>query len=175
MSNLEEHDAEQAEITAMCESGECDHPECQVITYTLRVAMDVRAYGVANIEATCPEQAQELATAEYIAANFEPHGSGSDDYDFSHPRAIWLELAENTETGDETDLSHDVAPGEWERKTAPIITTKATSGDTTQAIEVLWEALAALREDLIPEGDESYDAQWDEITTAMAWITEALA
>ena len=29
MSNLEEHDAEQAEITAICASGECDHPECQ--------------------------------------------------------------------------------------------------------------------------------------------------
>jgi hypothetical protein len=29
MSNLEEHEAEQAEITAACEAGECDHPECQ--------------------------------------------------------------------------------------------------------------------------------------------------
>lgn len=28
MSSLEEHDAEQAEITAMCEAGTCDHPEC---------------------------------------------------------------------------------------------------------------------------------------------------
>ncbi|WP_306150719.1 hypothetical protein [Roseovarius sp. MMSF_3281] len=28
MSTLEEHDAEQAEITAMCEAGTCDHPEC---------------------------------------------------------------------------------------------------------------------------------------------------
>lgn len=28
MSNLEEHEAEQAEITALCEAGECDHPEC---------------------------------------------------------------------------------------------------------------------------------------------------
>lgn len=28
MSTLEEHDAEQAMITAACEAGECDHPEC---------------------------------------------------------------------------------------------------------------------------------------------------
>lgn len=28
MSNLEEHEAEQARITAECESGECDHAEC---------------------------------------------------------------------------------------------------------------------------------------------------
>lgn len=29
MSNLEDHEAEQSEITAMCEAGICDHPECQ--------------------------------------------------------------------------------------------------------------------------------------------------
>lgn len=29
MSNLEEHEAEQAEITAACEAGQCDHQECQ--------------------------------------------------------------------------------------------------------------------------------------------------
>lgn len=28
MSNLREHEAEQARITAACEAGECDHPEC---------------------------------------------------------------------------------------------------------------------------------------------------
>jgi hypothetical protein len=28
MSNLEDHMAEQDEITALCEAGECDHPEC---------------------------------------------------------------------------------------------------------------------------------------------------
>lgn len=49
-----------------------------------------------------------------------------------------------------------------------------TSGDTSQALDVVWNALAMVREDQLPEGDENYDAQWDEITTAMAWITEAL-
>ena len=33
MSNLEEHEAEQAEITAQCETGACDHPECRKVTY----------------------------------------------------------------------------------------------------------------------------------------------
>lgn len=28
MSSFEEHEAEQARITAECEAGECDHPEC---------------------------------------------------------------------------------------------------------------------------------------------------
>ena len=28
MSNLEKHDAEQAELTALCESGECGHGHC---------------------------------------------------------------------------------------------------------------------------------------------------
>jgi hypothetical protein len=55
-----------------------------------------------------------------------------------------------------------------------IITARATSFDTTQALEVIWQALGAVREDLLPEGDRDYDRQWDEITTCMAWITEAL-
>lgn len=29
MSSLEEHDAEQAAITALCDSGQCDHPDCK--------------------------------------------------------------------------------------------------------------------------------------------------
>ena len=55
-----------------------------------------------------------------------------------------------------------------------IITKTATSFDTDQALAVIWEALEAIREDLIPEGDPEYDAQWEEITTSMAWIKEAL-
>ena len=38
----------------------------------------------------------------------------------------------------------------------------------------IWKALHAFREDLIPEGDEMYDDQWSDITTAMAWIEERL-
>lgn len=33
MSNLAEHDAEQAAITAMCEAGQCDHPECHRLSW----------------------------------------------------------------------------------------------------------------------------------------------
>lgn len=52
--------------------------------------------------------------------------------------------------------------------------TPLTNGDTGQALQVVWDALEMVRADLIPEGDEGYDAQWSEICTAMAWITEAL-
>lgn len=45
---------------------------------------------------------------------------------------------------------------------------------TTEQLEIIWDALAAYREDLIPEGDEIYDKEWDDICTAMAWITEDL-
>lgn len=41
-------------------------------------------------------------------------------------------------------------------------------------LETIWGGLHAYREDLIPEGDESYDEIWSDITTAMAWVTEAL-
>jgi hypothetical protein len=49
-----------------------------------------------------------------------------------------------------------------------------TNFDTDQSMAVVWQMLHAAREDLIPEGDESYDEQWDEICTAMAWIDDAL-
>ena len=38
----------------------------------------------------------------------------------------------------------------------------------------MWSALQHWRENLLEEGDEVDDKDWDEITTSMAWITEAL-
>jgi hypothetical protein len=46
--------------------------------------------------------------------------------------------------------------------------------DIKDSIDTIWRALAAYREDLIPEGDEAYDAEWDNICTAMAVIQEDL-
>lgn len=46
--------------------------------------------------------------------------------------------------------------------------------DARKALEVVWEGLNAYREDLIPEGNPEHDAQWEEIATSMAQITEAL-
>jgi len=41
-------------------------------------------------------------------------------------------------------------------------------------IEVVWQALHAYREDLIPEGDSDYDATWERVCEAMARVEEAL-
>ena len=41
-------------------------------------------------------------------------------------------------------------------------------------LEIIWHALQAYREDLISEGEEMHDKEWDEITYAMARITEEL-
>jgi hypothetical protein len=46
--------------------------------------------------------------------------------------------------------------------------------DVKQQIEIIWDALEAYREDLIPEGDEQFDEIWDDICTAMAFIQENL-
>jgi hypothetical protein len=46
--------------------------------------------------------------------------------------------------------------------------------DPNSWLETVWDALHAYREDLIPEGDERYDAQWDDICSAMHWIDEAI-
>ena len=42
--------------------------------------------------------------------------------------------------------------------------------DKTSWLDTVWDALQGFREDCISTDDE----QWDEICTAMAWITEEL-
>lgn len=49
-----------------------------------------------------------------------------------------------------------------------------TRNDKGQWLETIWDALGSHRENCIPEGEPSYDAQWDDICTAMAWLTESL-
>jgi hypothetical protein len=46
--------------------------------------------------------------------------------------------------------------------------------DIKEQLAVVWAALEAYRADLIPEGDQSYDEEWDDICTAMAVIAEDL-
>jgi hypothetical protein len=46
--------------------------------------------------------------------------------------------------------------------------------DIKEQLNIVWDALEAYREDLIPEGDDQFDAIWDDICTAMAVITEDL-
>ncbi len=46
--------------------------------------------------------------------------------------------------------------------------------DTKTWISRIWETLHEFREVQIPEGFVDHDQEWDEICTAMAWITEAL-
>lgn len=60
MSNLAEHDAEQAAITAMCEAGECDHPECQKREFSVLLGVTVRAYGHATVMAKSAAEAAEI-------------------------------------------------------------------------------------------------------------------
>lgn len=49
-----------------------------------------------------------------------------------------------------------------------------TRFDTPALIETIWEALEGYRENCIPEGVDNNDQQWNEICTAMAWLTEDL-
>lgn len=48
------------------------------------------------------------------------------------------------------------------------------SNDPESWLETVWAALHAYREDCIPESDPTYNDQWNDITTAMAWIREGL-
>ena len=48
------------------------------------------------------------------------------------------------------------------------------ANDSDTWLETVWDALHAYREDLIPEGDKQYDEIWNDICTAMAWMTESV-
>ena len=50
-----------------------------------------------------------------------------------------------------------------------------TSNDIRSWVDTVWHALHGYREDCIPEsGDATYDEEWSDICTAMAWIQEEL-
>ena len=55
-----------------------------------------------------------------------------------------------------------------------IVRRAKTMHDIKEQIAVVWDALHAYREDLIPEGDPTYDEIWSDICTAMAVIQEEL-
>ena len=55
-----------------------------------------------------------------------------------------------------------------------IITNNPTANDPTSWLDAVWSALHHWRENLLEEGDEVDDKDWDEVTTSMAWITEEL-
>lgn len=46
--------------------------------------------------------------------------------------------------------------------------------DTVGNLEIIWAALEGYREDCIPEGEQTYDAEWDNICTAMAQLRDEL-
>ena len=84
--------------------------------YTVRIAMDVRSYGTVEIDAESPEKIADLLTAEFVADNFTPHGSGSDDFDFSHPSDIWAESCVDVDgENEEAMLDITVPNGQWMR------------------------------------------------------------
>lgn len=56
--------------------------------FTFHIAMDVRAYGTVVVTSPSLEAAQAQLTPEFVAENFSPHGSGSDDLDYTHPSDI---------------------------------------------------------------------------------------
>ena len=49
-----------------------------------------------------------------------------------------------------------------------------TAYDPASWLNCIWDALQEHRFKNIPEGIPENDAQWDEITTAMAWVQDSL-
>lgn len=77
-------------------------------TFKIDVAMDVRTYGYIEVDADSIDDAVEIATPDFIKENFENHGGGSDDFDFSSPRDIWLGDFKCEDTGEEGFVEKDL-------------------------------------------------------------------
>ena len=54
------------------------------------------------------------------------------------------------------------------------MTQTLTHSDRASWLETIWDALHCHRENSIPEGDKMFDREWDDICTAMAWVTEEM-
>ena len=91
----------------------CGHKDTN--TYRVNVAMDIRAYGSVEVYGATAEEARKLLTADFIADNFEPHGSGKDDLDYQHPSDIWLDgTCYDTETEEDHPFEPTEIPdGDW--------------------------------------------------------------
>jgi hypothetical protein len=90
-----------------------DNTETAKRSYKFNVAMGIRTYGTVTIEASSLEAATEALNAAYVAEHFTTHGGGSDDYDMSHPKEIWVESCEDDETGEEFSIELDLPEGPW--------------------------------------------------------------
>ena len=55
-----------------------------------------------------------------------------------------------------------------------IITNNPTANDPPSWIDAVWSALHHWRYNLLEEGDDVDDKDWEEVCTSMAWIMEAL-
>lgn len=81
--------------------------------YQFLLGADIRAYGTVTITAPSLEAAEAILTPEYVAGNFEPNGSGSDDLDFQHPLNIFLISAMEDEEDIENFEQRDLPAPDW--------------------------------------------------------------
>ena len=51
---------------------------------------------------------------------------------------------------------------------------KPTNFSIPESLEVVWDALHEYQEMCLDDGNRMHEDKWDNICTAMAWITEAL-
>ena len=58
--------------------------------FTISLAMNIRAYGFVEVEADDIETAKSQITADKLRNEFQPHGAGDDDFDYSHPTQVYL-------------------------------------------------------------------------------------
>lgn len=96
--------------------------------FKARIAMNIRAYGFIEVQGDTVEEAIASITDEYVADNFEPHGS-SDDLDYTTPNGICITEIDNEE-GDEVWGEYQEVPSRWSDTTTATIWTVTTNDDS---------------------------------------------
>lgn len=117
--------------------------------FTFSIVMDVRAYGLVNVEADDETKAMELLTASYVADNFEPHGS-SEDVDYKYPIDICATEMLDADGEQLEDVYIEVKNGSWEP-------------ESTRKVREFIEQMARFS---TPDEDQNFDGEdkfWEEV------------
>lgn len=82
-------------------------------TFTIPIAMDIRAYGSIDVTADTLEEAIKSISAEVVADRFQPHGS-AEDLDYNHPVNIVIVDEATDDAGNVFTVDYQPVPdGSW--------------------------------------------------------------
>lgn len=125
----------------------------------------------------CPECAHEdsFEIAVTISTTCHVTDDGTDDSDADDRSTEWEHDSDCKCTEcDHEGVVSDFAPETFPAPEKKEIDTSLHALDPRTWLDTVWDALHCHRENSIPEGVDNNDEEWDEITSAMSYISEEL-